>query len=83
MVVSCVTKDQPYMPHPHNIVGENSHEGGVHRAEAPDTMIVQFTKLTIQFVEKENIVESLRMRKNARVDPFQSKQCIILMTNIL
>ena len=27
VVVSCVTKDKPYCPHPHNLVGQDCRDG--------------------------------------------------------
>lgn len=77
VVVSCVTKQAPYRPHPHNLVGKEGCKKGV------CTMIIKagqnrctFTSLGIQCVKKKDIEESLRLRESIKVDPFRSEFCI-------
>lgn len=71
VVVSCVTKDKPYKPHPHNIVGKgDGFKDGIltkHLSEASCT----FNTLGIQCVKKKDIEDSLKTRNNLRVDPFK------------
>jgi len=73
VVVSCVTKDAPYRPHPHNLVGKEVCKQGVCTVEIPSgNMVVTFSNLGIQCVKKKDIEEALRMRQELRVDPFRS-----------
>ncbi|XP_056648184.1 embryonic polarity protein dorsal-like isoform X4 [Diorhabda carinulata] len=73
VVVSCVTRDQPYRPHPHNLVGREGCKRGVCTLEIPtDTMTVHFSNLGIQCVKKKDIEHALRVREEIRVDPFRT-----------
>lgn len=40
IVVSCVTKDQPYEPHPHNLVGRDCKRG-VCTLKVKDTNVIR------------------------------------------
>ncbi|XP_011706571.1 PREDICTED: embryonic polarity protein dorsal-like, partial [Wasmannia auropunctata] len=71
VVVSCVTKDAPYKPHPHNLVDKEVCKQGVCTVEIPSSnMAITFSNLGIQCVKKKNIEEALRVRQKLRVDPF-------------
>lgn len=73
VVVSCVTRDEPFRPHPHNLVGREGCKKGVCTLEIPpDTMTVSFSNLGIQCVKKKDIESSLRTREEIRVDPFRT-----------
>ncbi|XP_037037586.1 embryonic polarity protein dorsal isoform X2 [Bradysia coprophila] len=73
VVVSCVTKDPPYRPHPHNLVGKEGCKKGVCTVEInSDTMSVTFSNLGIQCVKKRDIDEALRVREEIRVDPYRT-----------
>ncbi|XP_019877552.1 embryonic polarity protein dorsal-like isoform X2 [Aethina tumida] len=73
VVVSCVTKDHPYRPHPHKLVGREGCKRGVCTLEIPpETMSVSFSNLGIQCVKKKDIEEALRVREEIRVDPFKT-----------
>lgn len=73
VVVSVVTMDQPYRPHPHNLVGKEGCKKGVCTIELDsDTMSCSFPSLGIQCVKKKEIEESLKLRQQIRVDPFQT-----------
>lgn len=73
VVVSCVTKDSPYRPHPHNLVGKEGCKKGICTMEInSDNMTVTFSNLGIQCVKKKDIDEALRTREEIRVDPFKS-----------
>lgn len=74
VVVSCVTKDLPYRPHPHNLVGKEICKRGVCTLEiSSENMTVTFANLGIQCVKKKDIEEALKIREEMRVDPFRSK----------
>ncbi|XP_049790024.1 embryonic polarity protein dorsal-like isoform X2 [Schistocerca nitens] len=73
VVVSCVTKDPPYRPHPHNLVGKEGCKRGVCTVEiSPDNMTASFSNLGIQCVKKKDIDEALKTREEIRVDPFRT-----------
>ncbi|GJQ77541.1 hypothetical protein Trydic_g20930 [Trypoxylus dichotomus] len=73
VVVSCVTKDEPYRPHPHHLVGREGCKKGVCTVQVPeDTMTVSFQNLGIQCVKKKDIEEALKTREEIRVDPFRT-----------
>ncbi|XP_076765852.1 dorsal isoform X1 [Xylocopa sonorina] len=73
VVVSCVTKDQPHRPHPHNLVGKEACRQGVCTVEiSSENMTVTFANLGIQCVKKKDIEEALRIREEIRVDPFRT-----------
>ncbi|XP_071647614.1 dorsal protein isoform X2 [Temnothorax longispinosus] len=73
VVVSCVTKDAPYRPHPHNLVGKEACKQGVCTIEVPaGNMVISFSNLGIQCVKKKDIEEALRVRQELRVDPFRT-----------
>lgn len=73
VVVSCVTRDWPHRPHPHNLVGRDGCRDGVAKVAltAAEALCV-FTSLGIQCVKRRDIAESLRVRQALRVDPFNT-----------
>ncbi|CAO1337481.1 unnamed protein product [Diamesa serratosioi] len=74
VVVSCVTKDLPYRPHPHNLVGKEGCKKGVCTLEINNPeMKISFSNLGIQCVKKRDIDEALRIREEIRVDPFRTR----------
>uniref|UniRef100_A0A1B6CGI4 RHD domain-containing protein n=1 Tax=Clastoptera arizonana TaxID=38151 RepID=A0A1B6CGI4_9HEMI len=73
VVVSCVTKDSPHRPHPHNLVGREGCRKGVCTLEVnSETMNLSFANLGIQCVKKKDIEDALRIREEIRVDPFKT-----------
>ena len=73
VVVSCVTKDFPYRPHPHNLVGKDGCKKGVCTMVINNSdMICSFTSLGIQCVKRKDIEESLKLRESIKVDPFRT-----------
>nr|WCL52335.1 dorsal-like protein [Gryllodes sigillatus] len=72
VVVSCVTKESPYRPHPHSLVGKEGCKRGVCTLELSDDMTATFSNLGIQCVKKRDIDEALRVREEIRVDPFRT-----------
>ncbi|XP_021347356.1 putative transcription factor p65 homolog isoform X2 [Mizuhopecten yessoensis] len=71
VVVSCVTKDAPYEPHPHNLVGRDCKRG-VCTLKVKDTNTVSFPHLGIQCAKKKDVESNLKQRKEINVDPYQS-----------
>ncbi|XP_001949498.2 embryonic polarity protein dorsal isoform X1 [Acyrthosiphon pisum] len=73
VVVSCVTKDRPYRPHPHNLVGRDNCKKGICTIEINnESMAASFQNLGIQCVKRKDIDEALRVREEIRVDPFRT-----------
>jgi c-Rel proto-oncogene protein len=73
VVVSCVTKEQPYRPHPHNLVGKEGCKKGVCTLVINNhDMICSFTSLGIQCVKRKDIEDSLKLRESIKVDPYRS-----------
>jgi hypothetical protein len=78
VVVSCVTHDtDPPRPHPHNLVSpasvgrEGCKKGVCTMNVNSEDMTVEFQHLGIQCVRKKDIEDSLRQRKEIRVDPYR------------
>lgn len=75
IVVSCVTKEEPYKPHPHNLVGRERCSKGVCTVPTritEDSNEYQFKNLGIQCVKRRDIADALRVRQELRVDPFRT-----------
>ncbi|XP_036342419.1 embryonic polarity protein dorsal-like [Rhagoletis pomonella] len=73
VVVSCVTKDAPYRPHPHNLAGKEGCKSGVCTLEIKsDSMRLELNSLGIQCVKKKDIEAALKAREDIRVDPFKT-----------
>ncbi|XP_076297574.1 embryonic polarity protein dorsal-like isoform X2 [Lasioglossum baleicum] len=73
VVVSCVTKDPPHRPHPHNLVGKEACKRGVCTVEvSSENMTATFANLGIQCVKKKDIEDALTVREEMRVDPFRT-----------
>lgn len=74
IVVSCVTKDAPYRPHPHNLVGKEGCEYGICTMRVKgDPPRAVFSNLGVQCVRKKDIKAALELRENRNVDPFKSE----------
>ncbi|RZF33783.1 hypothetical protein LSTR_LSTR014477 [Laodelphax striatellus] len=73
VVVSCVTKDSPYKPHPHSLVGKEGCKHGVCTMEVnTETMALSFANLGIQCIKKKDIDAALNQREKLRIDPFKT-----------
>ncbi|XP_044759045.1 embryonic polarity protein dorsal-like [Coccinella septempunctata] len=73
VIVSCVTKDAPYRPHPFNIDGKQGCKKGVCTVKVPEgTNIVEFSNIGIKCVRKKDAAESLKERKALKIDPFRT-----------
>ncbi|KAI5633865.1 rel-like DNA-binding domain-containing protein [Phthorimaea operculella] len=74
--VSCVTRDAPHKPHPHNLVGRDRCDKGVCTQKVdvtPENNRFAFSNLGIQCVKRRDIAEALKVREELRVDPFRTK----------
>lgn len=69
VVVSCVTKDVPHRPHPHNLVGQDCKDGVCTlRVKGPGPIV--FSNIGIQCAKRQDVMESLKIRSKIRVDPY-------------
>lgn len=73
VVVSCVTKDFPYKPHPHNLVGKDCKTGVCRVKITDESMTITFGNLGIQCVKKKDVEQRLKQREEIKVDPFKSE----------
>nr|XP_020633036.1 proto-oncogene c-Rel [Pogona vitticeps] len=68
--ITLVTKNEPYRPHPHRLVGKDC-ENGYYEAEfGPDRRILCFQNLGIQCVKKRELKESIISRISKKINPF-------------
>ncbi|XP_045487500.1 embryonic polarity protein dorsal isoform X3 [Pieris rapae] len=74
VVVSCVTRDEPFKPHPHNLVGRDRCDKGVCtvRTNITDDNRISFSNLGIQCVKRKDVADALAVREKLRVDPFKT-----------
>ncbi|XP_055636537.1 embryonic polarity protein dorsal-like isoform X2 [Toxorhynchites rutilus septentrionalis] len=72
VVVSCVTKDRPYRPHPHGLVGKERCNQGICTIEINSNTMSHTFHLGVQCVRKKDIAEALRIRAEKRIDPFRT-----------
>lgn len=73
VVVSCVAKDAPHKPHPHNLVGKDCKTGVCTVKITEANQDVVFNNLGIQCIRKKDMEESLKKREEIKVDPFKSE----------
>ncbi|XP_077189195.1 proto-oncogene c-Rel isoform X2 [Paroedura picta] len=72
--VTLVTKNEPYRPHPHRLVGKDC-ENGYYEAEfGPDRRVLSFQNLGIQCVKKRELKESIILRITNNINPFSVSQ---------
>jgi c-Rel proto-oncogene protein len=75
LVVSCVTKDEPYKPHPYTLVGQNCKKGVcTFTTNITADTTISFTKQAVQCVKKRDLKKSLKEREQDNIDPFRSTE---------
>jgi c-Rel proto-oncogene protein len=73
VVVSCVTKDEPYKPHPYTLVGQNCKKGVcTFTTNITADTTISFTKQAVQCVKKRDLKKSLKEREQDNIDPFRT-----------
>ncbi|KAK3930978.1 Embryonic polarity protein dorsal [Frankliniella fusca] len=70
VVISCVTRDPPYRPHPHCLDG-NDCEWGIYQKQVHSS-IISFEKLGVQFTKRREIWKVMQIREMKNIDPFQT-----------
>ncbi|KYO30125.1 transcription factor p65 [Alligator mississippiensis] len=68
--ISLVTKDAPYRPHPHELVGKDCKDGYYEAELAPERNIHSFQNLGIQCVKKRELEEAVAQRIRTNNNPF-------------
>ncbi|XP_056612371.1 transcription factor RelB [Triplophysa dalaica] len=73
VTVSLVTKDIPYRPHPHCLVGKDCSDGiCVIHINPQSSRKHSFANLGIQCVRRKELDASLQKRRNKNIDPFNT-----------
>ncbi|KAM8940101.1 putative transcription factor p65 homolog [Pelodytes ibericus] len=68
--ISLVTKDSPYKPHPHELVGKDCKDGYYEADLSSDRNIHSFQNLGIQCVKKREVDEAIAHRIRTNNNPF-------------
>ncbi|KAL4648175.1 transcription factor p65 isoform X3 [Arapaima gigas] len=67
--ISLVTKNAPYKPHPHELVGKDCKHG-YYEADLQERRIHSFQNLGIQCVKKKDVAEAIACRLQTLNNPF-------------
>ncbi|XP_054239488.1 proto-oncogene c-Rel [Indicator indicator] len=65
-----VTKNEPYKPHPHDLVGKDCRDGYYEAEFGPERRVLSFQNLGIQCVKKKDLKESISLRISKKINPF-------------
>ncbi|XP_063001830.1 transcription factor p65 [Elgaria multicarinata webbii] len=68
--ISLVTKEVPYRPHPHDLVGKDCKEGFYEAELSPERSIHSFQNLGIQCVRKRDLDKAVAKRIETSNNPF-------------
>ncbi|XP_075044796.1 transcription factor p65 isoform X3 [Mixophyes fleayi] len=68
--ISLVSKDSPYKPHPHELVGKDCKDGYYEADLSPDRSIHSFQNLGIQCVKKREVEDAIAQRIRTNNNPF-------------
>uniref|UniRef100_A0A8C3XR94 REL proto-oncogene, NF-kB subunit n=1 Tax=Chelydra serpentina TaxID=8475 RepID=A0A8C3XR94_CHESE len=68
--ITLVTKNEPYKPHPHDLVGKDCRDGYYEAEFGRDRRVLSFQNLGIQCVKKRDLKESICSRISRKINPF-------------
>uniref|UniRef100_A0A3Q2PW25 REL proto-onco, NF-kB subunit n=1 Tax=Fundulus heteroclitus TaxID=8078 RepID=A0A3Q2PW25_FUNHE len=68
--VYLVTKNEPYRPHPHDLVGKDCKDGFYEAEFGPDRRVIAFQNLGIQCVRRREVKEAILQRVTRGINPF-------------
>ncbi|XP_053316221.1 proto-oncogene c-Rel [Spea bombifrons] len=68
--VTLVTKNEPYRPHPHDLVGKDSRDGYYEAEFGPDRKVLSFQNLGIQCIRRKEVREAIHNRIVSKINPF-------------
>uniref|UniRef100_A0A4W4GHW7 RHD domain-containing protein n=1 Tax=Electrophorus electricus TaxID=8005 RepID=A0A4W4GHW7_ELEEL len=78
--VSLVTKNEPYRPHPHDLVGKDCKDGYYEAEFGPERRVVAFQNLGIQCVRRREVRDAIMQRVNRGLNPFNVPREQLLQT---
>ncbi|XP_015218335.1 proto-oncogene c-Rel isoform X1 [Lepisosteus oculatus] len=78
--VSLVTKNEPYRPHPHDLVGKDCKDGYYEAEFGPERRVIAFQNLGIQCVRRREVKEAIMLRMTRGINPFQVPRDQLLHT---
>ncbi|XP_020502662.1 LOW QUALITY PROTEIN: proto-oncogene c-Rel [Labrus bergylta] len=78
--VYLVTKNEPYRPHPHDLVGKDCKDGFYEAEFGPDRRVIAFQNLGIQCVRRREVKDAIIQRMTRKINPFNVPQEQLLQT---
>ncbi|KAJ8389920.1 hypothetical protein AAFF_G00113890 [Aldrovandia affinis] len=78
--VSLVTKNEPYRPHPHELVSKDCKDGYYEAEFGPERSIIIFQNLGIQCVKRREVKEAIMQRVTRCINPFNVPREQLLQT---
>ncbi|XP_033956064.2 proto-oncogene c-Rel [Pseudochaenichthys georgianus] len=78
--VYLVTKNEPYRPHPHDLVGKDCKEGFYEAEFGPDRKVIAFQNLGIQCVRRREVKDAIVQRMTRGINPFTVPREQLLQT---
>ncbi|KAK9541928.1 hypothetical protein VZT92_001939 [Zoarces viviparus] len=78
--VYLVTKNEPYRPHPHDLVGKDCKDGFYEAEFGPDRRVIAFQNLGIQCVRRREVKEAIEQRMTRGINPFNVPREQLLQT---
>ncbi|XP_044145067.1 proto-oncogene c-Rel [Bufo gargarizans] len=68
--VTLVTKNEPYRPHPHDLVGKDCRDGFYETEFGADRRVLCFQNLGIQCVRRREVKDAIHSRMMRKINPF-------------
>ncbi|KAM9477933.1 proto-oncogene c-Rel isoform 1-T1 [Clarias gariepinus] len=78
--VSLVTKNEPYRPHPHDLVGKDCKDGYYEAEFGPERRVIAFQNLGIQCVRRREVRDAILQRVTRGLNPFTVPREQLLQT---
>ncbi|XP_072247572.1 proto-oncogene c-Rel [Leuresthes tenuis] len=78
--VYLVTKNEPYRPHPHDLVGKDCRDGYYEAEFGPDRRVIAFQNLGIQCVRRREVKDAIIQRITRTINPFNVPREQLLQT---
>ncbi|KAK3573295.1 hypothetical protein QTP86_022364 [Hemibagrus guttatus] len=78
--VSLVTKNEPYRPHPHDLVGKDCKDGYYEAEFGPERRVIAFQNLGIQCVRRREVRDAIIQRVNRGLNPYSVPREQLLQT---
>ncbi|XP_068184152.1 proto-oncogene c-Rel isoform X2 [Antennarius striatus] len=78
--VYLVTKNEPYRPHPHDLVGKDCKDGFYESEFGPERRVIAFQNLGIQCVRRREVKDAIMQRIARGINPFNVPREKLLQT---